>query len=172
MRTLAYCAASWAGQVRQAAGVEPATAPPRSADDVWGVTLESYRLIYLDLHAVPGAAVLTGDDDLPALSADTVRQARLAGTIAYITSCYLDQTELLPAFLEAGATVIGGSGQNFEYLRGPLRGVHLLGMWIRRGLSWGLSAEAALALGKLRVRLAGDGLAVEDTLGFRIWRGA
>lgn len=170
MRTLAYCASSWAGQVRRAVGVEPLTSPPLSDGGISPPMLEGYDLIYLDLHGQKGWACWQGDAGVWALCAETVARAHLGGAIVYATTCFIDQTDLLPAFLGAGAVVIGGSGLNFEYESGPLRGVHLLGLWIRRALSLGIPVEAALAIGKLRVRAGGDSLAARDTAEFRIWR--
>lgn len=171
MRTLAYCAASWAHQVRQAAGVDPLRSPPWSDGQITPELLEGHDLIYLDLHAQAGWACWQGDGGVWALCAGTVARADLAGVAVYATTCFADETEVLPAMVDAGAIVVAGSELNFEYESGPLRGVHLLGLWIRRGLALRIPVEAAVALGKLRVRAGGNSLAARDTAEFRIWRG-
>ena len=167
MRVLAISDPQWGWIVKEAAGVVPHINPPLY--DRWIQSqnmLEGYRLIYLDLHYDGGACM--GNE---ALCAPTIRMANLSGTVVFTGACNIEIGPILPAFLEAGATVVGGEGTNYEYSKG-LVGAHLLGMWFRR--VYALSGNVALALGlaKARVWMGRRGTlpAARDALKFKIWR--
>ncbi len=196
MRVLAYCAAQFQESTRRAAGVKPLTCPPFSGVDLAMLLLDSNRpvdLLYLAVHGKPGSWMLYGDEEQPALSISSVKmlkvakQPPLSHVVVFASTCYFPQTPFLRAFLAGGAVVIAGDGQNFTPPH-ELAGASLLGLWVRRGLEWGLSPEWALQLAKVRVRshlvqqwaisriqaspavqsqIAGD----EDALQFQVYRG-
>ena len=176
MRTLAYCAESFCEATRRAAGVEPLTCPP-----AWWRTfdvrhLENRELLYFDLHGEPGSDCWCGDGGLIALTAEQVERAALGGAVVFATSCYQeDGSPMLRAFLAAGARcVIGGGGPNYGGRRSAL-GAQLLGLWLRRGIQWGLSAERALDVARRRLAMAARvgryRAAAADALGFRVYWG-
>lgn len=186
MRVFAYCAKSFEGSTRKAAGVRPHTCPPLFADAFDIRLLDGASLLYLDLHGLPGTAEWLGDDGLVALRADQIKGADLHGAIVFALNCHLadDDSPMLDALLDAGAQyVIGGDGENYGGKASP-KWAGLLGLWFRRLLP-ALGPLDALALAKMRVRLDGykarlsDFLgkrgrvshtkAIEDTLGFRAY---
>jgi len=183
MRTLAYCAESYREATRRAAGVEPMTCPPAWWKTLRLDDLEQRDLLYLDLHGERGSGCWCGDGGLIALTAEQVERADLGGAVVFATSCYLeDGTPMLTAFLAAGARcVIGGGGPNYGGRRSAL-GAQLLGLWLRRGMQWGLGVERALDVARRRLALAamvaalrraqGASRAARDALGFRVYWGA
>jgi len=176
MRTLAYCAESYREATRRAAGVEPLTCPPLEASVFDARWLDGHDLLYFDLHGKPDADYWQGDGGLTALWAAQVRAADLRGAVVFATSCYLEADGLMVvAFLDAGARcVIGGGGRNYGGRRTVL-GAALLGLWLRRGLQWGLGLERALELARRRVALAAamgrNRAAARDALEFRVYHG-
>jgi hypothetical protein len=174
MRVLAYCAESYREATRRAAGVTPLTCPPLESltfDPYW---LEGHDLVWIDLHGLPLDRAWYGDGRRRALLAHDVHRLELGGTVVFAASCHLDQdSPMLAAFLDAGATVIGGPGLNYAG-RETVLGAGLLGMWLRRGLQAGLDAARALAVARARVRLTAimgtNRMAARDALGFRMWR--
>ncbi len=168
MRVFAYCCASMLERTRRAAGMYPRLCPPINVACIAPRTLEGYDLLYLMLHGMPDQPFLYGDRWETALSAETVRSANLAGSVVYSGACYLAESPMLPAFLEAGAVVIGGSGRNYS-VKGGFDLVDLLGQWVRYGLAAGLTPERALRLGKARLRLGRISKERRDTLKFEMW---
>jgi len=165
MRVLAYCAAQFAESTRRAAGVVPLMAPPDTLD-----CAVRPDLLYLALHGRPGDAWLYGDANWPALRAAQIN-GDWRGVTVFAATCFLPETPFLEAFIRAGAMVIAGRGDNFTPAR-SLAGASLLGLWVRRGLEWGGSPAAALALGKARVRLQiGNRAAARDALAFQCYMG-
>lgn len=173
MDAWAYCAESFRGSVRRAAGVEPLTSPPYRDGMIVPSAIERRDLLYFDLHGWPGSEAWNGDGGLMALAAATVRRADLAGVTVFTAACYLDEESgMLRAFLEAGAEcVIGGDGQNFEFPGYP-GGANLLGMWLRRFMAAGVEAERALVWAKRMLRWSfwSQSSAERDALAFRLWR--
>ncbi len=173
MRVLAYCAAQFKESTRRAAGVEPLTCPPVSFYAPKNTLyFQPPKLLYLVLHSQPGCGLLWGDDRLPALGVIQVEAMDCwRQTVVFAATCYFPQTLFLEAFLSAGAVVIAGEGQNWSPPN-QLAGASLLGLWVRRGLGWGLSPERALQLAKLRVRAqTSNRAAARDALQFRVYRG-
>lgn len=174
MNVLAYCAESYREATRRAAGVEPLTCPPldsRTFDPFW---LEGQDLLWFDLHGLPFDRAWYGDDHQRALLAHDVHGLRLRGAVVFAASCHVSPgSPMLEAFLDAGATMVGGPGRNYGG-RETVLGAGLLGMWLRRGLAAGLGVDRALALAKARVKVAavvgGNRMAARDALGFRMWR--
>ncbi len=172
MRVLAYCAAQFKESTRRAAGVEPLTCPPISfyapSNTLY---IQLPKLLYLALHGQPGSGLLWGDDQLPALSVTQVEAVDWRQIVVFAATCYFPQTPFLDAFLAGGAVVIAGEGQNWSPPN-QLAGASLLGLWVRRGLGWGLSPERALQLAKVRVRAqTSNRAAARDALQFRVYRG-
>lgn len=170
IRVFAYCAQSFAEATRKAAGVEPLTCPPISAERFPPLGLQGYDFLYLDLHGSPGEPFWRGDDRICALTATQVLSNDLRGCVVFAANCYLadGDSPMMDALLDAGARyVIGGAGENWGPTRGWLFGAPLLGLWLRRWLAIGLSPLRALGLAKRAVRMRG--VAVEDTLAFRAY---
>jgi len=133
------------------------------------VWLEGYDLLYFQLHGLPEQPFWYGDGYETALSAETIRRARLKGVVVFAANCFLPESPMLDALLGAGATaVIGGGGQNFSR-KSALDFADLLGLWVRRGLQAGMGAQMALDIAKLRVRMQRKSAQREDTLEFRLW---
>ena len=176
MRVFAYCARRFAKATRRAAGVSPATCPPLSAETFWTqwAAIAAADLVYVDLHGRPGADAWYGDGGVVACTADQVRTLNLRGAVVFAVNCYVgDQTSpMLQALLEAGAGyVIAGEGANYGPAGGPLYGAPLLGMWLRRLLSIGLTVPRAVGLGKRFAALRGGGrYVVEDVMAFEAIR--
>lgn len=181
MRIFAYCAASFREATRRAAGIEPLTCPPASAEHFEPSWLERREFIYLDLHGQPGQASWLGDEEIVALTAKQVSQAQLGGAIVFATNCYLadEDSPMMDALLEAGARyVIGGQGQNWAGTR-MMYGAALLGWRFRQLLECQFDPLKALALAKRWVRFGltanrvlgkrAQIQAAEDTLDFRIY---
>lgn len=175
VRVFAYCAASYAGATAKAAGVRPLTSPPLTADGFDPAWLAGYDLLYLALHGNPGEFCLYGDNYEVALRAEQVRQARLGGAGVFAASCFMGDaaSPMRAAFLAAGAAwVLAGAGPNFSGYTTPA-GAALLGLWVRRLLTWHVPLPQAVRLAKERLLLdlprevRGE---VRDTLGFRLWR--
>lgn len=140
------------------------------------------RLLYLKFHGLPDQPYLYGDEWATAISATQIRGADLAGVVVYAPTCWLPQTPVLTALLEAGAeAVIAGYGSNFAYSRGrhALGGADLLGWFLRRFFSSeesGIEGVAtALGMAKRAVeamsrpRSAAEVEMLADTLAFRVF---
>lgn len=67
MRTFAYCAESFFDVTRRAAGVNPLTCPPLTAEDFNPAWLNQFDLLYFDLHGELGQNYWTGDRGILAL---------------------------------------------------------------------------------------------------------
>ena len=174
MKVFAYCAMSFAESTRRAAGVMPTCCPPVSAANFDPAWLEGRDLLYFDLHGWPGEAVWAGDLMMPALTARQILEADLDGALVFASNCYLaeDDSPMLDALLEAGASmVVGGDGLNYGGHR-VVFGAPLLGQWFRRLVRLGLPPLLALAWAKQRVRLDLRGehaAAAQDALAFRAY---
>ena len=149
------------------------TAPPVTGHMIKPAMLEGYDAIYIDLHGIPGSGLLYAKTDKfldPVLSTEVVKAAYLRGVVVIATSCYLPETPFLDAFLERGATVIGGPGVNYGG-RKMVAGAQVLARLILSGLAKGLDAVAALnqARDRLWWRQWIDP-AVRDALGYELWR--
>lgn len=176
MRVVAYCAASFRGSTRRAAGVEPLTSPPYvDAPLVAGGYLQfrpalvaGADLLYLALHGQEWLSEWIGDERIVALRAETLVRCDLAGAVVFAESCWLPESDMLAALFEAGAqAVVGGSGENYGGAR-RLAGVSLLGRWFRLWLGLGLGPAPALWLAKARA-LVTPGANRADLLGFRVF---
>ncbi len=132
--------------------------------------LDGYEFYYFKLHGLAGQPYWYGDNWVTALSADQVREARMDGAVVFVANCYLPDSPMLAALLSNGArAVIGGAGQNYARSN-TVDGADLLGLWVRRGLQFGLSVEKALQLGKSRMGFkAKKSQSRTDTLAFKLW---
>jgi hypothetical protein len=120
--------------------------------------------IYIDLHGHQDDPRFLFAGDKPVLSAAALGVLQ-KGRIVFLTSCYLDETDVLTAL--RGNTVIWGRGQNFGSLE-RLTGAPLLAMWIRRFLDLGCTPERALTLAKSRVVLSMWRKGDRDALAFAL----
>lgn len=177
MRVLAYCDAAFERATRQAAGVTPLTCPPATAATLNPQIFEGYDFLYFDLHGDARKAhwyamVAHGmvSERITALHADQVQGLDLQGTVVFAATCHAGDAgnPMAAAFMDAGAVVIAGQGENYGPPGGRLYGAPLLGLWLRYGLEVGLSIEAALTMARGMVRLAGR--KVGDTVAFRLRR--
>ena len=173
VKTLAFCAESFAESARRAAGVEPMTCPPVSSHQFDPSWLEGWDLIYFDLHGGPGLPWFWGDHSVPALRSEQVLTSDLGGAGVFAVNCFLDETDspMLDALLRSGAAwVIGGAGENYGGRR-SLLGAPLLFRWFRRFLALGLSPAVSLTWAKRRLLLSLGGRqrrAARDALAFRM----
>lgn len=169
MRVFAYCAASFEKSVRRAAGVPPLLSPPCGLTAFNPHVLEGYDLLYFKLHGLPGQPYWYGDHWLTALSADQVSQADLSGAVVFVANCYLPESPLLQALLDAGAkAVVGGPGQNYGRPH-SVDGADLLGLYFRYCLQLKLPTKVALTFAKHRLRLKRKDKSTKDTLAFQLW---
>lgn len=175
MRVLAYCDAGFERATRQAAGVTPLTCPPVTAATLDATVLQGYELLYFDLHGDPGKSWWYGlinhgmvSERITALHADQVSGLDLHGTVVFAATCHAGDPDnpMARAFMDAGARVIAGEGENYGPPGGRLYGAPLLGLWVRRGLELGWSITAALRLAKAMARMAGK--AAKDAVGFQL----
>lgn len=172
MKTFAYCAHSFEQSTKRAAGVQPLLSPPSTIDTFEPAWLESHNLIYFKLHGLPGQPFWYGDKWVTALSTDQIRSCDLTNTIIFVANCYLPESPMLQALLDAGAkAVIGGPGQNYARPN-SVDGADLLGLYVRVLLQLGFSAAMALRFAKTRLHLKRKDKETKDTLAFRIWNGA
>jgi len=171
MDTFAYCAASFERSVRRAAGTQPLTCPPASMETFDAGELAGRDFIYFKLHGLPGEPYWYGDDWQTALCREQLQVADLSGAVVFVANCNLPQSPMLTALLDAGpVAVIGGPGQNYARSR-RVDGADLLGLYVRRVLSFGFGARDALAVAMLRLKLKRRDKATRDTLAFRIYGG-
>lgn len=155
METFAYCCQSFYEATKRAAGVEPLTCPPASAEDFEPALLENRDFLYFDLHGAPGEPFWYGDDGIVALMADQIVQVPLNGAIVFAINCYLadEDSPMMDALLNAGALyVIGGNGKNWGSKR-RLYNASLLGWWVRRMMELGVHPLGALTIAKRRLQL-------------------
>jgi len=189
MKVFALCAASFAGSVCRAAGVEPVLSPPVDVQLFDGLKVAGYDFYYFKLHGLVGQAYWYGDDMVTAVSADQIRALDLEGAVVFAANCHLYEFDpsgrstrpwgpMFQALCQTGAlAVVGGGGQNFGALH-RVTGADYLGMAFRQALKVGLSPARAFAFARARVGLrlaARFGLSVEeraaikDALSFRIF---
>ena len=169
MRTFAYCLASAAKSVRRMAGVEPALCPPITQESFRGGWLEYRDLIVFKLHGRHGEPYWMGDRGEIALLARNLEDVHLDGAVVFAENCWLPESPMLEALLDAGASaVVGGSGVNYGGTA-TMAGADLLGLYFRWALEHGGRPEGALLFAKLRLRLKWPSLAVRDTLAFQLY---
>jgi len=181
MRIFAYAAETFAESVRRAAGVEPLTCPPMTAECFDPRWLQGFRFLYIKLHGLAHTPVWYGDNWQPAMTKDQILRADLQGTIIFCPCCQLvdEHTTLTPAaapmlyaLLQAGAVaVLGGVGTNYA-APSAVAGADLLGAAFRRALQAGLSYTTAyrVARGLLSLRHhLKPTWSTADTLGFRLF---
>jgi hypothetical protein len=174
MRVFAYCAESFAGITKRAAGVTPLTSPPVSAATFQPAQLHGYDLLYFDLHGKPNDSQWYGDFGLPALTAQQIESSVLDGALVFAANCYLadEQSPMLDALLKAGARyVFAGDGTNYSDGL-TMTGVSLLGRAFRLSIEFGVEPLRALTLAKRVVGLSrplSNKDTVRDTLAFRAY---
>jgi hypothetical protein len=173
MKIFAYCAQSLAESMMKIVGDGALlTCPPTTAETFDPGWLMGYDLLMFDLHGEPQDAQWYGDGRLAALSAATIYQTRLQGSVVFALNCYLaDQdSPMLDALLSAGASyVIAGDGPNYAGVK-TVFGAGSLALWFRRFFVRGMPATRALWLAKNAVKpelLVGNRAAAKDTLAFR-----
>ena len=169
LRVFAYGLASAVRSVQRMAGVRPATSPPISSGTFRPGWLEYRDLIMLKLHGEQGTSFWWGDDTA-ALSMAELQDVDLGGAIVFAENCWLPESPMLKALLEAGASaVVGGSGVNYGGTH-TMAGADVLGLYFRRALQIGIKdPQNALAYAKLRLRLKWRTLATRDTLDFQLY---
>lgn len=168
MDVFAYCAQEFAASTRRAAGIEPLTCPPVTAETVPPIEAD---FIYLDLHGQFGDPAWYGDDGTVAMTAQQVRSYAIDGAVVFAVNCWLgDDSPMLRALLHAGAHVIAGEGPNYGPPGGKLYGAPLLGLWLRRFLRVGWDITRALPAAKRIAALRGGGeYVVTDVMAFDVY---
>jgi len=177
MKVFAYCALEFEEVTRRAAGVEPLTCPPVTANSFDPHQLEGRDLVYFDLHGAPGGTCWLGYEWVVALCNRDLAGIDLSGVTVFAANCNLANSDspMMDALLEAGARyVIAGEGPNEGPSAGRLYGTPLLGLWLRRFMLMGFEPLRALRLAKAFVSVdtlvGGDvARAAEDTLAFRAY---
>lgn len=178
MDVFAYCSLEFLEVTRRAAGVEPVTCPPTTANSFDVSQLSGYEFIYFDLHGAPGATCWLGDDWVVALCNRDVASADLAGATVFAANCNLADRDspMMDALLDAGARyVIAGEGANHGPRSGRLYGAPLLGLWTRRFMQFGADPLVALTWAKRAVQADAlvasrdVGGADDDALAFRAY---
>lgn len=176
MKVFAYCSLAYVEATRRAAGVEPFTCPPVTAETIDLSWLEGNDLLFINLHSLPDAHALLGNRNGPpvALRASQLEELDLGGAVVFSEVCFMgdEQHPMRQAFLNAGASaVIAGPGKNFGSVTTKLKGADLLGLWVRRGLKRGWTPARALRVARGRVRLAAlrGSSSAKDALGFRLF---
>jgi hypothetical protein len=175
MRTLAYCAASFRQSVTKASGGQPLTCPPWTADNFNHAWLEHNDFLYFKLHGMQGEPFWYGDNWVTALSANHIRNTDLQETVAFVANCHLwapgeeETSPMLQSLLDAGAIVIGGSGENYARSN-AIDGADRLGRNLRILLEKGAQPRQAfrLAMFALRANPIKTG-PLRDTLHFRLF---
>lgn len=181
MKTVALCALSFVGSTRLAAGVEPYTFPPLVSGDVDPAWFDGCRLLYIDLHGLPGQPFWHGDDGVIALTEEQLRRIDLSSVVVFALSCYLADTDspMMDALLDSGARyVIGGTGKNYA-VEHKLLGAAMLGREFCSYYRAGIRPLTALAIAKrvvalhlLGQRILGNVRAIDadrDTLAFKAY---
>ena len=181
MRVFAYCAAEFEHSVRKAAGVHPLLSPPLTAAGFNPQWLESHDFIYLKLHGLPEESYWYGDNWLTALSATQILAVNLRGSVIFVASCHLYQTNgnghhptspMLAALLAAGArAVVGGAGENYAK-RHSIHGADYLGRAFRYLFQFGFAPYTAFRLARLYLSLKPHKNPADlDALNFRYFAG-
>lgn len=157
--TFAFCPASQRWAVSRAAGAEPLTSPPMTAEAFDAGLLLDRDLLYISLHGLPDQPYWYGDDYLTALSVQAFtfgtahRHLSLRHTVVYVASCHFTDGPFLDAIKTCRPrALIAGSGENYARSH-SLVGPHLLGYYLRRALEAGLPPRLALATAKYRVQI-------------------
>jgi len=97
--TFAYCTASQRYAVSRAAGAEPLTSPPMTADAFDAGLLLGRDLLYLALHGIPDQPYWYGDHYLTALTVDALQNLNLRKTVVFVASCHFTAGPFLDALL-------------------------------------------------------------------------
>ena len=168
MKVLAMCCQEFRWGMRKVAGVEPVLAPPIRLETFKPVFLEGYGLLMFKLHGLIDQPFWYGTGWTTAMGAEQVRRADLKGVMVFAMCCYTPESPMLEAFLDAGASVIAGRGENLARRRG-VHGVDLLGRAFRQVYTSTRRPWMSLHLAKMRVRAAGLDRTGRDALGFRLY---
>ena len=161
MRVFAYCAQPYAEPTRRAAGVNPMTCPPVSADTFIPEWLNGHDFLYFDLHGLPNAGYWYDEQPGPVGMAERtvalwdwqIKAADLSGAVVFAANCYLTDGPMLPALFGAGAAyVVGGAGKNYSG-KSRVAGASQLGELFRHALEAGLPPEKAFSKAKKLFRV-------------------
>ena len=164
----AYAAQSFYHSVSRAAGVAPILSPPITASTFNHSWLRGQDLIYLKLHGYPRDPTWYGDDHTPALNISSIDNANLDRCTIFAANCHLTRSPFLAALFFAGAHyVIGGDSTNYAAVS-DVAGADLLGLWLRRLMSWGIPVPLAFRFARWRV-LFEPGPAAADTAKFHLF---
>jgi hypothetical protein len=96
-----------------------------------------------------------------------LEQLDLHGAVVFMVNCYAGGGLLAALQVAQPKAIIGGFGENLGGVE-RLAGADLLGLWVRRGLAAGLTAEAALLLAKARLSIGAQTDSVKDALQFEL----
>jgi len=168
MKTLAWCGLGWERAVRKAAGIQPITTPPLTTTTFTSNLLSGYDFIYIKLHGLANQSYWYGSNWETAVSAKQLQQCNLSGTIIFVSNCYLPNSPMLNALLQAGAqAVIGGEGLNYAGIN-QLSGADKLGYYFRRLLILKRPPNETLTIAKKLLYKRNNSI-TKDTKQFQVW---
>ena len=154
MTFLAYCGLTFYRSTVLATGLKhPMTCPPITADTLDPSIFEGAKLLYFDFHGLPELPSWFEEvphpsgfiERITALTAEQIHPLDLNGVTVFSTACYLgDQgSDMLKAFVLAGAQVVAGEGKNWSSASRP-QGASKLGATFCRVFLQ--SGDASIAL--------------------------
>jgi hypothetical protein len=169
MKTLAYCMASQADVVWRATGTHPVTCPPFDYRTFDTRVMEQARFVWLGLHGMTTDPHYLYGNSIPsnpfpikvkALYAGDIRDLNLEGVVVYASVCHFTDTKFPYYFKKAGATVIGGPGENYGRDKG-VAGADKLGMLLLKILGDVPRLAVDLALERAKEHLTDSQMEVD-----------
>jgi hypothetical protein len=171
MNIVAYCDQRYAQATRNACGSNATvlTCPPVYGEHLaqYATLFEQADLIYFNLHAAPNDAHWYISDGSLAANADQISTLNMSNAVVYMINCYAGGAVLETLKRSNPRAIIGGYGENLGSTE-KLAGADLLGLWLRRGLAFGLTPRSALAAAKARLVLGAQTNSVKDALAFEV----
>lgn len=154
--------------MEKAAGVRPLLSPPVVLRTYAPDLLSGYEFVYVKLHGLADQRFWYNAGWDTVVSAEQLRGTDLVGAVVFVANCYLPESPMLAALLDAGAAaVVGGGGPNLAGVN-VVQGADLLGFWFR--MAYQLMGDAGLALSVAKRRLkVTPNRANRDALEFELW---
>ena len=134
---------NWLGLALAGMPTRPLTCPPLDAATFPYARLAEADLVYIALHGSPGARMLYGDANNPALDARRIETVK-RGAVVILEGCYGLETFFPQAFLMAGASAVLASRDATWDRRWRLGPAGRAGLAMLRALRAGKTAGDAL----------------------------